>query len=229
MIPVKQKIIIVSLGGSIIVPPGGIDARFLKNFKNLILKYAKKGWRFIIVVGGGATCRQYQAAAKSVSRVRPEELDWLGIAATRLNAELLKAIFGHSARALANPSKKVVCKEPILIGAGVKPGRSTDYAAVLAAQKYDASFLVNLSNIDFVYDYDPRKYKNAKKIKHIKWPDFKKLVGGSWVPGAHLPFDPIASKLAQRSGLKVIIMNGRKLKEFEKLLRAKPFKGTIIE
>ncbi|MBU0649125.1 UMP kinase [Patescibacteria group bacterium] len=227
--PTKQKIIILSLGGSIIVPPRGIDIKFLKNFKKLILEYVKNGWRFIIIVGGGATCRQYQAAAKSVGRIRPQGLDWLGIEATRLNAGLLKAIFGDSACALVDPNKKIGCKERILIGAGVKPGRSTDYVAVLCAEKYDARFLVNLSNIDFVYDRDPRKYKNAKKIKRIKWPDFKKLVGGAWTPGAHLPFDPIASKLAQCLGLKVVIMNGRKLKEFEKLLRAKPFRGTIIE
>jgi uridylate kinase len=42
------------------------------------------------------------------------------------------------------------------------------------------------------------------------------------------PFDPIASKLSQKFKFKVIILNGRKLKNLENYLTNKNFKGTII-
>ena len=56
----NQKTVIIALGGSIICPqPGKINIKFLKKFKKLILKYLKRGFRFIIVTGGGKVCRVY--------------------------------------------------------------------------------------------------------------------------------------------------------------------------
>lgn len=222
--------VVISLGGSIIVPNGGVDTEFLKKFKAVILKNVRQGHRFVIICGGGSTSRHYQKAARSVSRLLPVDIDWLGIHATRLNAYLMKIIFREQAHKeiFINPNKRINWHRPIIIGAGWKPGWSTDYVAALAARKFKARMVVNLSNIDYVYTRDPRKFRDAKKIKTISWPDFKKLIGGKWVPGAHLPFDPVASKLAEKSRLKVVVMNGRRMGEFERLLLNKDFKGTII-
>ena len=158
------------------------------------------------------------------------KLDWLGIHATHINAHLLTQVFDEFANQeiLKNPNKKIAWSRPILIGGGWKPGWSTDYVSVLMAENTNAKTVINLSNIDAVYDKDPKKYKKAKKIKKISWPDFKKIVGGRWVPGAHLPFDPIASRLAEKSKLRVIVMNGHKLSELEKALKNEEFKGTLI-
>lgn len=84
-----------------------------------------------------------------------------------------------------------------------------------------------MSNIDYVYDKDPKKYKNAKKIKKILWADFKKLVGTTWNPGANTPFDPIATQHASRLKMKVAVI-GPRLKQLENLLNDKPFLGTLI-
>ena len=68
-----------------------------------------------------------------------------------------------------------------------------------------------------------------KKITGISWQNFRKIVGSKWTPGLSKPFDPIASKLAAEVGIKVIIMNGKKLINLEKCLAGKKFQGTVIE
>ena len=82
----KKDYRIISLGGSIVIPPEGFNIDFLKKFRELILKRVKLGEKFILVIGGGSTCRQYQQAAKDAGNVSNLDLDWLGIYATHFNA-----------------------------------------------------------------------------------------------------------------------------------------------
>ena len=133
----------------------------------------------------------------------------------------------HS-RIIKNPHHKEPAKEPVIIAAGYKPGWSTDYVAVLLARKYGANVVLNLSNIDYVYNKDPRKFKDAKAYTLLSWPEFRKIVGNKWDPGLNAPFDPVASKLAQKHGLTVIIMNGKNLANLKRFFAGKSFKGTVI-
>jgi uridylate kinase len=224
-----EKIYVISLGGSLVVP-NEINIKFLSLFKNIIEKKIKENKKFIIIVGGGKTARNYQNAAKALTKVSNEDLDWLGIHATRINAHLLLTIFRKYAyfRIIKNPKEKINFKEKILIAAGWKPGFSTDYDAVLLAKTYGSDTIINLTNVDYVYDKDPNKFKDAKPFKEISWKDYLKLIEQKWIPGMSAPFDPIASKLAQKFKFKVIILNGRKLKNLENYLANKSFKGTII-
>jgi uridylate kinase len=223
------KIYVISLGGSLVVP-NEINIKFLSLFKNIIEKKIKENKKFIIIVGGGKTARNYQNAAKALTKVSNEDLDWLGIHATRINAHLLLTIFRKYAhfRIIKNPKEKISFKEKILIAAGWKPGFSTDYDAVLLAKTYNSNTIINLTNVDYVYDKDPKKFKSAKPFKEISWKDYLKLIEQKWIPGMSAPFDPIASKLAQKFKFKVVILNGRKLKNLENYLANKTFKGTII-
>ena len=115
----------------------------------------------MVIAGGGKTCRRYNAAAESVVRVSKEDLDWLGIHTTRLNAHLLRTIFKGWAHAeiVKDPHRPARFKEPMLVTAGWKPGCSTDYDAVLFAKNHGAKTLVNLSNIDYVYTKDPKNFR----------------------------------------------------------------------
>jgi uridylate kinase len=226
----KKELIVLSLGGSIVVP-GEINIKFLKRFKGLLLRKIKNGQRFIIVVGGGKTARNYQNAADKVSKLNNEDLDWLGIHSTRLNAHLLRTIFRKYADPVinTNPTKASKFKEDILIAAGWKPGFSTDFDAVILAKKYGAKKVINMSNIDYVYDIDPRKSVLAKPLPNLSWKEYRKLVGNKWHPGSNAPFDPIASKKAENFGLKVVILNGSNLTNFNNYLNNKKFKGTVID
>ena len=226
----KREYIVLSLGGSLIVP-GDIDVAFLQNFRTFILDKVRRGFSFFIITGGGYTARAYQDAGLQTSgTLHPEDVDWLGIHATRLNAHLMRAIFleDSQARIVKNPTRRIAAKTPVIIGAGWKPGWSTDYCAVMAAKKLGAKRLANLSNIDHVYTADPKKDAGAQKIDRIGWEEFRKLIPDHWDPGLSSPFDPIAAREAERSGLEVAVMDGKNLNALENYLDGKPFEGTVI-
>ncbi len=231
----KINPIVISLGGSLIVPEK-INWKFLKEFRKLIVSNIKKGEKFIIVTGGGGTAREYQNAASKVTKLTDDDRDWIGIHTTRLNAHLIKTIFREYAhpRINKNPRTKEDLGvhfekgEGIMVAAGWRPGWSTDYVATILAERLGAKKIINLSNIKYVYDKDPKKYRNAKKIKEINWADFRKIVGNKWDPGMNMPFDPIASKMAEKLGLEVFIAEGKNLKNLANILDDKKSIGTII-
>ncbi|MBT4121116.1 MAG: UMP kinase [Candidatus Magasanikbacteria bacterium] len=228
----KNNYKIISVGGSIVIPKTGFDINFLKKFKALILRQVKKGDKFILVIGGGATCRNYQQAAGKVSKLSNDDLDWIGIHSITFNAQFVKYMFKDHAykEIVLDPNKKVKTNKSIIIAGALKPGCSSDKDAVLLAKTYGAKEVINLSNIEYVYDKDPNKYKNAKKIEETNWKDFRKdVVGYKWVPGKNVPFDPMASALAEKLGLKVSILKGTSLKEVEKVISGKKFKGTVVK
>lgn len=228
----SQDYVVVSVGGSLIVPDA-IDTDFLKRFRELILTKTREGLSFFIIAGGGKLARNYQDAARDVrgeDGLELEDADWLGIHSTRLNAQLLRTVFIEDAQAriVKHYDRRIRTREQIIIGAGWKPGRSTDYCAVTAAKWLGAKKMVNLSNIDHVFTADPRKDPTATPIENIGWSDFRKLIPEEWDPGLSSPFDPVAAKEAQSLGLEVAIINGAKLGEFDSYLKQEPFTGTII-
>lgn len=226
----KQQLTVISLGGSILVPESGLDAAFLKSFAKLIRQRLGKGEKYIIVVGGGSIARRYQKAARSVSELADEDVDWLGIHATRLNGHLLRSVFREEAlhRVVKDPLKKIVWNKSLMIAAGWKPGWSTDYVAVRLARKFGGDKIINLSNIKVVYDKDPRKHKDAKPMPHFDWVSFRKMVGTEWVPGMNVPFDPIAAKAAEKWGMEVVVAKGDDLGNLKKILEGRTFVGTTI-
>ncbi len=222
--------IIISLGGSLVVP-NEVDVDFIKHFKDLIEKQISLGKRFVIIVGGGKICRKYQDAGKKIKHLSSVDLDWLGIHATRFNAEFIKILFGDLAedKIILDPTEIIDFKKSLIIGGGWKPGWSTDYDAVLLGRQFNANRVLNLSNIDYAYDKDPNKYSDAKKIENISWVEYRKLIPSEWDPGLSTPFDPIASKIAEEENLEVVILNGKNISNLEKCLNNESFIGTVIK
>jgi len=228
------QVYVLSLGGSLIVPDGGIDIAFLTELHAFIrYQVASKKRRFFIVVGGGAITRKYQQAAKSIRRedLSDSDADWLGVHATRLNAQLIRTVFQDIADARVIKHYEIILKihAPVAIAAGWKPGWSTDYCAVTVCQDYGMTRVINMTNVDMVYDKDPNQYPDAKPITHISWKAYRSMVGTVWKPGMNAPFDPIASRLAQELGVMVNILNGHDFKNLEKALDGKPCMGTVIQ
>lgn len=225
----EREPIVISVGGSLIVPDQ-IDTNFLSSFKALITEEVEKGQRFVIIAGGGKTARRYQEAAGTVSPLTRDDLDWIGIHATRLNAHLLRTLFRDIAYAVVmkNPHEDIETEKPVIIASGWKPGSSTDYIATLFAKQLGAKRLANLSNIDHVYTADPKKDPSATPIEKISWADFRNLIPGEWDPGLSSPFDPVAAKEAEKMGLEVGIINGAYLEELKKFLEGETFTGTLI-
>jgi len=225
--------IVISVGGSLIVPNGGIDSEFLKKLNRFVRdELAKhKNRQFFLITGGGEIGRHYIEAGTAVvgHKLSNDDLDWLAIHATRLNAHLVRTIFKDIAHPFLMDDYSFIRKaiEPVVVGAGWKPGWSTDYDAVLVCEDYGAKTIINLSNLQKICDKDPKKFKDAKEIDKITWKDFRKLVGDKWIPGMHAPFDPIASKKAQELGIKVVFM-GKDFDNVKKYFNGEQFVGTII-
>lgn len=226
------KTVVIDLGGSVIVP-GEIQVKFLKEFKKFILKFLKKDIRIVIVAGGGSVARNYIKAASEISAISDEDKDWLGIHATRINAHLLRTIFKKQAYpiVLDSPLKQISgkSKSPLFIASGWRPGWSTDYDAILLAERFKAEKTIIASNIDYVYEKDLAKYKDAKPIKELNWKRYRGLISSKWKPGMRSPVDPVAARLAAKLKMEVIIVKGTDLKNLENVLTGKKFKGTTIK
>ncbi|MBY0539691.1 UMP kinase [Patescibacteria group bacterium] len=226
----KSPITVISLGGSMVAPelPNGV---LVKAFVDQITARTKEGRRFVIVVGGGRTARNYYEALKAAGNQKPEDGDWIGIYATHLNAELVRLTFGEIAHPDVNkdPTKKMDWKTPVLIAGGWVPGRSTDYDAVLLSKMYGATKMVNISNIDYVYTADPKKDPNAKPIEKISWIQLRAMLPHEWSPSISAPFDPIAAKEAEALKISVSIVNGADLENALSAIDGKEFKGTSIQ
>lgn len=239
---------VLSVGGSIIAPDKP-DVDFLSGFSKMVSDYLLKNTesRLVLVAGGGAPARVYQNAYREVAATFGGEqkkalsfatesetnnaCDWIGIMATRINAQILKACFGPlcPCDVVTDPTKAPdVFEGRVMVAAGWKPGFSTDNDAVLLAEKYGADTVVNLSNIAKVYTDDPKKNPDAKPLDKISWADFRKMVGDEWVPGKNCPFDPIASKRASELKLSVICAAGKDIENIRIILDGGEYFGTTI-
>ncbi|MGB2791461.1 MAG: UMP kinase [Candidatus Moraniibacteriota bacterium] len=229
----QSKRFLISVGGSLVVPNGGIDTNFVKRFHDCIVSRVQDGYSFILVVGGGKTARNYIDAASKVHSIENDDQDWLGIHATRMNAHFLRTIFREWAHPRINTNPHDLedfyqAKEPIIVAGGWRPGFSTDYIATVLAKYLDFKTIINLSNTDGVYEADPRKRADAKRFDRLGWSEFRKLVGNTWSPGMSAPFDPVASKLAEEEGFSVVVMNGSDIDNLERYFLGEDFVGTMI-
>jgi uridylate kinase len=234
---------VLSLGGSIIAPDR-VDVAFLRAFRKAVLENLEQdaGRRLILVCGGGGPAREYQGAYRAVLSVagagaaaegaeaEAEAQDWIGVAATRLNAELVRFLFQpHCPQpVVADPTAVTVFTGRVLVAGGWKPGFSTDYDAVLLARRFQADTLVNLSNVARIYSADPKVDPSARPLDRLRWAELQAMVGTTWVPGKNVPFDPVATAEAARLGLRVVVAAGRNIENLKKILAGQDFEGTVV-
>ncbi len=227
--------IVMSIGGSLVVPDGGIDTDFLSRLNKFIREHLAKNphRQFFLVIGGGSIARNYRDAGRDVigHELNRDDLDWLGIHATKLNAHLVRTIFRDIAHPYVIKHYEIIRKatEPVVVAAGWKPGWSTDYCAALLCEDYGIKSMINLSNVDKVYDKDPKQFEDAKPMDKISWLEFRKIVGDEWKPGMNVPFDPIAAQKSEELELKVAVLNGNNFENVAKYIAGENFVGTVIK
>jgi uridylate kinase len=225
-------ITVISLGGSIVVPDE-VDVDFVSSFVASITARLEREpeWKVAMVIGGGSTARRYQKAARSIrADAASDLLDDVGIAATRVNAQVMRIAFGERCcdPVFTDPTAVRAISGRVLVGGGWKPGFSTDNVSVRLAESLGARTLINLSNIRQIYTADPKEDPNAAPLNEIRWAELQRIVGDEWVPGKNTPFDPVATRRAAQLGMTVIAADGRDLANLEALLDGKPFVGTTI-
>ncbi len=210
--------VVISLGGSVIVPDK-VDEKFLKEFSKLI---KKSPHRFRIVCGGGKTARIYTNTSLSA-----RERDLLGIEITKVNAKLV-SFYIPGSKFVENPLDAGKEKGKVILTAGWKPGVNTDYDSALVCKTFKPDLLINISNVDGVYDKDPRRYKNAKLIKKMSYDDFLYLASKvKRKPGMNFIFDPKAMALLKKLKVKCIFV-GKSISNLKNVLNGRKFKGTIV-
>jgi uridylate kinase len=224
---------ILSIGGSLIVPQDKPNAQFLASLRDVTSGFLRRGDRFVLVSGGGKTARVYIDAAKSVTDVTNDDLDWLGIHATRLNGHLLRTVFRDTAHPVMFKNPLVVPRVEewqgkVLIAAGWKPGWSTDYVACRIAKRLGADTVINLSNVAQVYTGDPRQDSTATPCDEMSWKDYRKMVGNVWSPGLSAPFDPVASRFCHKNSIRVVVMTGMRMEPLLEYLTTGKGEGTIL-
>jgi len=224
------KIIVMSLGGSVMIPDG-VDAAFFRKFRAFVKKWTEKK-KFVIVTGGGKICRRYQQALKETRKTSNEDNDWLGIRVTELNARFLQLVLKELAdpliineRRLLKKIKKI--RHPVTIGCGWEPGSSTDFDTAALAKHFGAKEVVNIGTAPYVYDKDYNKYKDAEPFYCLSWKEYKKIIPAEWFAGGHYPIDPVAARFAEKNKLKIIVVGGD-LRNVENLFSGREFKGTVV-
>jgi len=225
----KKRVIVVSLGGSQIIP-NEINYKYLKKFKSIINKH-KKDFNFIIVCGGGSLARKY------ITAVKREGGDVLlqshaGINATRANARFVSYFFGinpvHGVPKTVKTVKKYLKKQGIVFCGALeyKENQTSDSVAAILAKEFNGEF-VNLTNVRGLYNKDPNKYKDAKFISDITWQNFDSIVSQmKFKPGQHFVLDQSASKTIMKN--KIVTHIIKELKDFDKYLTWQKFTGTTI-
>lgn len=226
-----KKIIVLSLGGSLIVP-NEIDLDFLKEFRKTLNKNSDK-FKFVIVCGGGSIARKYINALKQDDKSEVLQNN-VGISVTRINARFLSYLFEKDANeGIPHDMKHVetLLKKNDFVFCGAlryAPNQTSDTNAVKLAHYFKTDF-INLTNVQGLYDKNPIENKNAKFIPQTTINEFNKIVMLiPQKPGMHAPVDHSAMKLIKKHKIKTIIM-GKNMKNFDKFLNGKDFIGTIIE
>ncbi|RLG10652.1 UMP kinase [Candidatus Pacearchaeota archaeon] len=227
----KKKVIVLSLGGSQIIPDE-INLEYLKKFKEIILKHSKK-YKFIVVCGGGDIARKYIAALEKIN-INEKLQSLSGISATRMNARFMNYFFNinpeygipHTMKTL---QRYIKSRDIIFCGAlEYKPNQTSDSTAAEIAKHFKSDF-INITNIKGLYNKNPLKFKDAKFIPKITWKDFNKMANkNKFKPGQHFVLDQTASKIILKNKI-ITYITGKNLKELDNLLSKKKFKGTIIK
>lgn len=226
----SKKILVLSLGGSLIVPDK-IDLKLLSKFKSILEKH-KSNYKFVIVCGGGSVARKYIKALSQANK--PEFLQSMaGISVTRLNARFLTYFFGKDANEgiphdMQQVSSLLEKNDFVFCGAlRYAKNQTSDSTAAKLANFFNCEF-VNLTLVQGLYTDNPLTHKNSKFIPEISWQDFfNKANKIKFKPGQHFVLDQSAAKLILKHRIKTYIL-GKNLQELDNFLSDKKFKGTII-
>ncbi len=226
-----MKKVVISLGGSLIVPKE-VDTKFISSFKKTLRKNYRN-YKFIVVCGGGHVARKYISILKSEKKSN-KEISLAGIRATRMNARLMMQVFGKEANDSIPLSMKDVedylPKNKVVFCGALRyaSNETSDGTAAKLAHHLKSNF-INLTNVPGLFTSNPLKNKKAKLIQNISWKDFeKKALRLKFKPGQHFVLDQNASTIIRKSRIKTYIL-GPDMKNFDKLLKGKKFKGTTIQ
>lgn len=219
----------ISLGGSLLTK--NQDSQSYIKYANAIRRLKNAGHTMVVVCGGGKLARQYINLSKELGASHKIQ-DEVGILTTHINALLLISALGKDADSRIHrrgADVKNHLGERILVGGGHRPGSSTDYRAALFAGAINADLIVNVTDFPGVFDKDPKKYPDAKKIDYLNYEQLEEIVRSRFKqsPGDYGLFDLKAVKYAANKKIPVIIIDGTDPEEIVNAINGK-HNGTLI-
>jgi uridylate kinase len=231
--PAPRRPVVISVGGSVLLTGKG-DLEYLQELAQ-VLRVASERRPLAVVVGGGRTARDYIALGRSLG-LNEIELDELGIDVTRLHARLLASLLSP----LAPPHPPItvggavadVGRWSIVVMGGTEPGHTTDGVATLLAERLRAERIINATGVPGIFDKDPLKYPDAKRIPLLDVATFRQLVAEGTLEGkagANFPFDRLGAERIGRAKIPLAILNGRDLPQLRAAIEGKAFEGTLVQ
>ena len=224
-----SDVVVLKIGGSILYGEYGPRPEALELYAQ-VAEEASKHVRLIIVVGGGKLARDLISIAREISLPKSIQ-DYIGSLTARMTALMLAWKIKNAQKRIPNHFEDLIRSDPgkILVLGGLQPGQSTDAVAALLAETFSAKRLVIASDIDGVYDKDPKKHEKALRLERISYEDLFNIISRlEHEPGAYRLIDVIALRIAARSKIPIVFVNGR---DKNLLLRAiiEGAGGTIVE
>lgn len=185
VIPKYQRIILKLSGEALAGEQGfGIDSEVLNNVAEQLVEIRHMGVDVAVVVGGGNIWRGAAGSAKGMDRATA---DYMGMLATVLNALALQDALEKlgvatrvqtaiEMREIAEPyirRKAITHLEKgyiVIFAAGTgNPYFSTDTTAALRGAEIGAEIILKATQVDGVYDSDPRKNPDAKRFSELSY------------------------------------------------------------
>jgi uridylate kinase len=209
----------------------GHDLPTIRRICEEVAQVAKLGVQIAIVVGAGNIFRGLKASEAGMDR---SAADYMGMLATVMNAIAIQNVLedvGVSTRVLSAIPMASVC-EPfirrrairhmekgrvIICAAGTgNPFFTTDTASALRAVELDCEALFKGTQVDGIYNADPKKDKNAKRYDELT---YKKVLEDDLKV-----MDGAAIALARENNLPILVFN---LHDNDALVHAIQGKGTF--
>jgi uridylate kinase len=226
-----KKVVVISLGGSLIFPDK-VNFEFLDKFKKSLRRHYRTH-RFVVVCGGGTIARKYISALKKEGKPS-RELAAVGIRTTRMNAMFMMQFFGKEANdKLPLNMKEVKDNLPknniVICGALRFEKKSTSDTTAAELAHYLKTDFINMTNIDGLYTENPLKNPKAKFIPFISWKDFEDTaLKLKYKAGQNFVLDQNAAVMIRKHRTRTFII-GPKLSNLDKIWAGKKFVGTKID
>ncbi len=201
----------------------------IKAIASAISELHSSGKKIVLVVGGGKTARNYVEAHGSLNKF---EQDLMGIKLTRANASLLASHIPDANKEILKEiprAKDILDSGKIPVFGGLMPFFTTDAVAALLAEFLGGNF-VNLTNVDGIYDADPREYPDAKRFDEINYNHLIRLITASGSePGQNVVLDLACCMILKRSSIPGVVLDGNDVENFRNYINGYSFKGTLIK
>jgi uridylate kinase len=221
-----METIVISLGGSVLLAED-VQTTYYNKLKELLL--SQKDKKIFVVVGGGPPARNYISRARSL-HISEELLDSIGIAVTRVNALFLASQLQKNIYTIPHSTQEAAqSNQPIVIMGGTTPGHSTDFVGAELASIANADLFIIATNVDGVYDKDPKDSSDATLYSTISAQELLNKYGSVWnKAGGNTVVDGPALQKIKSESIPTIVLNGSNIDNFSNVLNHKPFHGTTI-